>query len=36
MDLKEIGREGMDWLHLAQVRDQWWNLVNMVMNLQVL
>jgi hypothetical protein len=22
----------MDWIHLAQDRDQWWALVNMVMN----
>jgi hypothetical protein len=25
----------MDWLHLAQDRDQWMALVNTVMNLQV-
>jgi hypothetical protein len=24
-----------DWINLAQGRDQWWNLVNMVLNLQV-
>jgi hypothetical protein len=35
MDLREIGRGGMDWIHLAQDRDQWRALVNMVMNLQV-
>jgi hypothetical protein len=23
MYLREIGWEGMDWIHLAQVRDQW-------------
>jgi len=23
---------GVDWMHLAQDRDQWWVLVNMVMN----
>jgi hypothetical protein len=34
MDLREIGWEGMDWVHLAQDRDQWQALVNMVMNLQ--
>jgi hypothetical protein len=34
MDLKEIGREGMDWIHLAQNRDQWRAVVN-IMNLQV-
>jgi hypothetical protein len=23
MDLREIGWEGVDWIHLAQDRDQW-------------
>jgi hypothetical protein len=35
MDLQEIGREGVDWIHLAQNRDHWWALVIMVMNLWV-
>jgi hypothetical protein len=35
MDLREIGRDGMDWIKLAQDRDQWRALENMVMNLQV-
>jgi hypothetical protein len=35
MDLKEIGFEGVDWIHLPQDRGQWWALVNTVMNLQV-
>jgi hypothetical protein len=36
MDLKrEIGWDGMDWIDLAQDRNQWRALVNMVMNLQV-
>jgi hypothetical protein len=35
MDLKEIGWKGVDWMCVAQDRDQWWSLVNMVMNLQV-
>jgi hypothetical protein len=35
MDLREVGWGGMDWIHLAQDRDQWRALVNMVMNLQV-
>jgi hypothetical protein len=35
MDLREIGRDGMDWIDLAQDRDQWRALVNTVMNLQV-
>jgi hypothetical protein len=30
--LKEIGLQSVDWTHLAQVRDQWWALVNVVMN----
>jgi hypothetical protein len=28
----EIGWDGMDWIKLAQDRDQWRALVNMVMN----
>jgi hypothetical protein len=28
MDLREIGWDGMDWIHLAQDRDQWRALVN--------
>jgi hypothetical protein len=35
MDLREIGWEGVDWIQLAQDTDQWWALVNMVMNLRV-
>jgi hypothetical protein len=35
MDLREIGWDGMDWIALAQDRDQWRALVNMVMNLWV-
>jgi hypothetical protein len=35
MDLGEIGRDGMDWIELAQNRDQWRALVNTVMNLRV-
>jgi hypothetical protein len=33
MDHREIGWGGMDWIDLAQDRDQWRVLVNMVMNL---
>jgi len=29
------GGHGMDWIDLAQKRDRWWVLVNMVMNLHV-
>jgi hypothetical protein len=35
MDLREIGWGDMDWIDMAQDRDQWRALVNMVMNLQV-
>jgi hypothetical protein len=35
MDLRAIGWSGMDCTDLAQDRDQWRALVNMVMNLQV-
>jgi hypothetical protein len=34
MDLREIGWGGMDWIDLAQDRDQWRALVNTVMNLR--
>jgi hypothetical protein len=33
MYLREIGRDGMDWIDLAQDRDQERALVNTVMNL---
>jgi hypothetical protein len=35
IDLREIGWDGMDWIDLAQNRDRWVALVNMVINLQV-
>jgi hypothetical protein len=35
MDLREIGWGGMDWIDLAQDRDQWRALVNMVMRLRI-
>jgi hypothetical protein len=35
MELREIGWEGVDWLHLHQDRDQWWAVKNFVMNLRV-
>jgi hypothetical protein len=34
MDLKETGYERMYYIQLAQNSNQWWTLVNMVMNLQ--
>jgi hypothetical protein len=36
IDLLEIGWDGVDWIDLAQDRDQWRALVNTVMNLRVL
>jgi hypothetical protein len=35
-DFREIGRDDMDWINVAQDRDQWRALVNSVLNLQVL
>jgi hypothetical protein len=35
MDLEEIGRDGRDWIELAQDRDQWRAHVNTGMNLGV-
>jgi hypothetical protein len=35
MDLREIGWGVMDWIDLAQDRDQWRALVNTIMNLLV-
>jgi hypothetical protein len=35
MDHRELGWGGMDWIDLAQDRDQWTALVNTVMNLLV-
>jgi hypothetical protein len=35
MDLREIKWGGMDWIDLAQDRDQWRALVSTVMNLRV-
>jgi hypothetical protein len=35
MDLRETRWDGLDWVDLAQDRDRWRALVNMVMNLRV-
>jgi hypothetical protein len=35
MDLREIGWGDMDWIDLAQDRDQWRALMNTVMNVRV-
>jgi hypothetical protein len=34
IDLRETRWNGMDWIDLAQDRDQWRTLVNTVMNLR--
>jgi hypothetical protein len=33
--LREIGWEVVDWIHVAQDKDQWWILVNTVMYCRV-
>jgi len=35
MDLHEVGCRDVDWIDLAQVRDRWQALVNVVINLRV-
>jgi hypothetical protein len=35
MDLTEIGWGGMEWIDLAQDRDQWRSLVNTVINFYI-
>jgi hypothetical protein len=35
MDIREIGRGGVDWIDLTQDRDQWRAVVNTVMKLRV-
>jgi hypothetical protein len=32
MDMKERGKEGGQWIHPTQDRDQWWALVNKAVN----
>jgi hypothetical protein len=35
MDLRDIGWDGMDWVDVAQDREQWMAVVNTVINLRV-
>jgi hypothetical protein len=35
IDLREVGWDDMDWIDLAQDKDQWRAVVNTVMNLTV-
>jgi hypothetical protein len=36
MDFREIGWEVLNWMHLAEDRDQWQALMNTVMDLRVI
>jgi hypothetical protein len=35
MELQVVGWGDLDWIDIAQDRDRWWALVNVVMNLWV-
>jgi hypothetical protein len=35
MDLRDVGWDGVDWIDMAQDRDQWRALVNTLLNLRV-
>jgi hypothetical protein len=35
MDFKKTRWKVVDWIHLSQEKDQWWVVVNTVMNLRV-
>jgi hypothetical protein len=35
MDIREIGWSDMDWIELAQDKNQWRDLMNTVMNFRV-
>jgi hypothetical protein len=35
MDLRDIGWDVVDWMDIAQDRDQWRALVNTILNLRV-
>jgi hypothetical protein len=35
MDVREVGRDGVDWMDMAQDRDQWRAVVNTVLSLRV-
>jgi hypothetical protein len=35
LDLREIGQDGVDWMDMAQDRDQWRVLLNTVFKLRV-
>jgi hypothetical protein len=35
MDFQAVGRGGINWINLAQDRDKWWALMNVVINFRV-
>lgn len=35
MDLREINLQGVEWIHLAHVEDQWRAVVNTIISLRV-
>jgi hypothetical protein len=35
IDIREMGWEGVDWMHLSQGRDQWRTLMNTVVKFRV-
>jgi hypothetical protein len=35
MNLREVGWDGVDWIDMAQDRDQWMAFVNTVFNLRI-
>jgi hypothetical protein len=35
MNLRETGQEVVGWMHVAQDRDKWWALVNIVVDFRV-
>jgi hypothetical protein len=34
IDVREMGWGGIDWINVVQDRDQWWTLVNVVMDIR--
>jgi hypothetical protein len=34
MEVRGIEYEDVDWIHVVEDKDQWWTLVNAVMNIR--